>query len=225
MTARDLCPVIVDTREPAIDAGDHPDSVFQPRILGPCPRDTPFADRPRIALPTVRAKLDVGDYSVRGLEDVIALERKSGADLLATLFGEDTNALGECAPNVDRFRAELERAYAKRMALFAIVCEGSIGWLYTEAKRRRETYGKSFDPERALEMLDSFAVDLACPTLWCGSKGVAELRVGFILSRVWAQAIGGKAAKKAKARGYTAIPWLDALAGTKAETATEDAGT
>lgn len=208
--------VAVDTREPHESAGDHPDSVFRPRIFGAVKRGQPYADRERIAVPVVRAKLDCGDYSLPGLENVVALERKSGPDLLATLFGSGpVDSLGDARHNLDRFRAELERAYAARYQLFAIVAECSQSWLFTEAKQRFERYGKSFDPFAALAMLRSFAVDLACPTIWCGSKAMAELEVGLTLARVWSQATGGEKARDARRRGYMMIPWLGALEQTE----------
>ncbi len=204
---------VVDTREPHEEANDHPDAVFRPRVFAPGqPRVTPYADRPRLALPTIRAKLDVGDYSLPGLETRIAIERKSGPDLLGTLFGEETTALGERAAHLERFRAEIARAYVGRYELFAIVCEASVGWLFQEAARRRERYGKSFDPFAVLAILRSFEIDLACPTVWAGSKGLAELHVGETLARVWEQATGGPAAAKAEKRGHAA-PWLRALKG------------
>lgn len=206
--------LVKDTREPDPEANDHPDAVFRPCTFAPSiPRGTPYADRPRLEVPYLRAKLDVGDYSLPGLETVVALERKSGPDLLATLFGEaGTSALGEAKHNVDRFRAELERAYQARYQLFAIVCEASEGWLFAEAGRREQRYGRSFDPFAALALLRSFAVDLGVPTIWTGSKGLAELEVGSTLARVWSQATGGEKARDAKKRRYP-IPWLDALAG------------
>lgn len=205
-------PLIIaqDMREPHADAGDHPDAVFRPCIFPPnIPRDTPIADRTRVLCAIVRQKLDVGDYSLPGLTHAIALERKSGPDLLATLFGgEGVTALGEARKNQDRFRAELARA--RGYALFAIVCEASEGWLFTEARRRFERYGKSFDPFQALALLRSFAVDLGVPTIWTGTKGLAELEVGSTLARVWSQATGGEKARDARTRGMT-MPWLDVL--------------
>jgi hypothetical protein len=167
-------------------------------------------------VPTVRAKLDVGDYSLPGLEGMVALERKSGPDLLNTLFGENEDGLGEARHNIDRFRAELERAYAARYQLFAIVVEASTGWLFTEAQRRFDAYGKSFDPFAVLGILRGFAVDLGAPTIWCGSRGLAELEVGQTLARVWSQATGGTKARDAAKRGY-APPWLGVLEGGAAE--------
>ncbi len=215
---------VVDTREPHEEANDHPDAVFRPRVFAPGqPRDTPYADRLRLAVPVVRAKLDVGDYSLPGLETRIAIERKSGPDLLGTLFGDTTTALGERAAHLERFRAEIARAYVGRYELFAIVCEASVGWLFAEAARREErrqerllrglpAAARVFDPFAVLAILRSFEIDLACPTVWCGSKGLAELHVGETLARVWEQATGGPAAAKAEKRGH-AVPWLRALKG------------
>lgn len=185
--------------------------VFVPRTFAPgIPRGTPYADWPRVDVPTVRGNLDVGDYSLPGLEGMVALERKSGPDLLATLFGEVEDSVGAGRANRDRFRAELERAYAQHYQLFAIVTEVSTGWLFTEAARRFERYGKCFDPPNVLAILRSFAVDLGCPTIWAGSKGMAELEVGSTLARVWSQATSGEKARDARKRGYP-IPWIDAL--------------
>lgn len=204
--------VVQDTREPHEDAHDHPDSIFRPCVFAPgIPRDMPWQERPRVVVPIERHKLDVGDYSLPGLEGVVALERKSGPDLLATLFGDaGMNSVGDARRNLHRFRAELERAYAGHYQLFAIVCEASTLWLFAEARRRFERYGKSFDPFAALGILRSFAVDLACPTIWCGSKGLAELEVGSTLARVWSQATGGEKARDAVRRGYSP-PWLGAI--------------
>jgi len=204
--------IVKDTREPDEAAGDIPAAVFRPFVWGPHKRDTPYVDRPRIVLPHARVKLDVGDYSLPGLEARVAIERKSGPDLLSTLFGESMDSCGERAPNLERFRAELERAYNAHYELFAIVCEASPEWLWREARRRFELYGKGFDPCAVRGILRSFAVDLACPTIWAGSKGAAEEEVGATLARIWEQATGGAAGKKAVKRGY-AIPWLGALDG------------
>lgn len=204
--------IVQDTAEP-FEPHDRADAVFRPCVFAPgIPQGTPFADRPRVIVSIERKRLATGDYSLPGLEEVVALERKSGLDLLGTLFGEDPDsALGEARHRQDRFRAELERA--RGLKLFAIVCEASEGWLFTEARRRVERYGKSFDPFQVLAILRTFAVDLGAPTIWCGSTGLAELEVGSTLARVWSQATGGEKARDAKRRGY-ALPWLDALVST-----------
>ena len=59
-----------------------------------------------------RKKLDVGDYSIKGYEDRIAIERKSLGDLFGTL-----------GSGHKRFKAELNRAL--EYDYFAIVIDGS----------------------------------------------------------------------------------------------------
>lgn len=60
-----------------------------------------------------RVKLDVGDYSIKGLESEVAIERKSPSDLFATL------GVGH-----SRFKAELERA--QKLVYFAIVVDSPL---------------------------------------------------------------------------------------------------
>jgi DNA excision repair protein ERCC-4 len=60
-------------------------------------------------LPTVRETLDTGDYSVRGFEHLVAVERKSLNDLLACVGRER-----------DRFKRELQRLRAYRFRLLVI---------------------------------------------------------------------------------------------------------
>jgi len=61
----------------------------------------------------VTEKLDVGDYSIKGLQHKIAIERKSPIDLFGTL-----------GKGHERFKRELERA--KDHEFFAIVIEASF---------------------------------------------------------------------------------------------------
>lgn len=62
---------------------------------------------------TIRRALPAGDYSLEGLEESFAIERKSMADLVHTVL---------CAKR--RFRAELNKLRTYRFA--AIVVEGSV---------------------------------------------------------------------------------------------------
>ena len=61
---------------------------------------------------TVIKKLDVGDYSILGEEDKIAIERKNPADLFGTL-----------GKGHSRFKRELERA--QKLDFFAVVVEAT----------------------------------------------------------------------------------------------------
>lgn len=75
----------------------------------------PFVLRP---LGMMRGTLQTGDYSVRGLESVIAIERKSLSDLVSC-----------CAAERIRFEAELQRLLAYQTR--AVVVEAS--WQDLEA--------------------------------------------------------------------------------------------
>ena len=57
-------------------------------------------------------KLDVGDYSIEGMEDQVAIERKSASDLFGTL-----------GKNHKRFNREIDRA--KDYDYFAVVVEAN----------------------------------------------------------------------------------------------------
>ena len=60
-------------------------------------------------VPTERGTLDTGDYSVRGLEHLVAVERKSLPDLLGCVGRER-----------DRFKRELQRLRGYRFRLLVI---------------------------------------------------------------------------------------------------------
>ncbi len=84
----------------------------------------PFSGKPYAGTTVVRGSLQTGDYSVKGLENRVAVERKSLADLVACLGVER-----------ERFVRELERA--KGLDAFAVVCEGSWQELATGQYRSR----------------------------------------------------------------------------------------
>lgn len=63
-----------------------------------------------------RKKLDVGDYAIEGLEDVIMVERKTLGDLWGTLGNQK---------NYERFLREMERA--KDHKLKYLVVEATLG--------------------------------------------------------------------------------------------------
>lgn len=71
----------------------------------------------------VRKKLNVGDYTHEGFEDVYSVERKSLEDLARSVTGDDR----------DRFEAEIQRASG--LDEFAVVVEGSRGTLHNYASR------------------------------------------------------------------------------------------
>lgn len=90
-----------------------------------------------------------GDYAAVGFEGVAAIERKSLADLLGTLWGKTKLADGTEQPNLGRFAYELSKMAKMRLAYVAV--EGTredlgkrIAWREMECRkygmRQRITY-------------------------------------------------------------------------------------
>ena len=101
---------------------------------------------------TAPGTLAVGDYSLAGLEDKVAVERKSLPDLVMCLGRER-----------ERFERELARGAA--LDAFAVVCEGS--WL----ELSRGEYRSRLNPHAACQSVLAFA----------GSRGAAEYMTwGFL---------------------------------------------
>jgi ERCC4-type nuclease len=87
-----------------------------------------------------RGKLVTGDYSVRGLEHLVAIERKSIQDLIGCI-GRDR----------ERFKRELQRLHAYQYR--ALVVEGS--W----AQLERGEYRGKVSPQSAVGSLLAWAVE------------------------------------------------------------------
>ena len=92
-----------------------------PRLLVDTREQTPLTFE---HLPSAPAALQSGDYSVRGLEDVFAVERKSIADLVGSLKS-----------GRDRFMRELHRLRGFTFARLLVV--GTMQELYTMSQRGR----------------------------------------------------------------------------------------
>ena len=106
--------------------------------------------------------LSVGDYSLAGLEDKVAVERKSLPDLVACLGRER-----------ERFERELMRGAA--LDAFAVVCEGS--WL----ELARGEYRSQLNPHAACQSVLAFTARYRVPFLFAGTRGAAEYMTwGFL---------------------------------------------
>lgn len=106
--------------------------------------------------------LTVGDYSLAGLEDKVAVERKSLSDLVMCLGRER-----------ERFERELMRGAA--LDAFAVVCEGS--WL----ELARGEYRSQLNPHAACQSVLAFTARYRVPFLFAGSRGAAEYMTwGFL---------------------------------------------
>lgn len=115
----------------------------------------PFAGE-RYAADTVeRAALTVGDYSLAGLEDKVAVERKSLADLVQCLGRER-----------ERFERELARGSA--LDAFAVVVEAS----YLDLARGK--YRSRMQPHAACQSVAAFMGRYRVPFIFAGSRPAAE---------------------------------------------------
>lgn len=94
--------------------------------------------------------LNAGDYSIRGLEDRFALERKSVSDLVASLTS-----------GRERMVRELERL--RGFEFKAVAVEGTLEQI------ARHEYRSQTNPESILQTLAAWHVRYGCPVLWCGS--------------------------------------------------------
>ena len=106
--------------------------------------------------------LAVGDYSLRGLEDKVAVERKSLPDLVQCLGRER-----------ERFERELQRGAA--LDAFAVVVEGSWSDL------ANGNFRSQFNPHAACQSVLAFMARYRLPFLFAGSRPAAEYSVwGFL---------------------------------------------
>jgi hypothetical protein len=124
-------------------------------------RNSKSRGRRKIVVPVETNHLKSGDYSIGGLEDQVAIERKSKADLFGTLGG-----------GRERFVRELERLNAMKWACVIVESEWSGVLLeppthsnlppysvYQSVKAFQQRYPNvhwSFMPHRRMAMLDCF---------------------------------------------------------------------
>ncbi len=109
--------------------------------------------------PTVRRKLEAGDYSVDGLDALVAVERKSLKDFVSTVIHD-----------FPRFAAELEKL--SKLEAACVVVEADLDHVLR---------GLAADDCRgaAVESILGAAVHIGLrfgvPVFWCGSRQAARL--------------------------------------------------
>lgn len=113
---------------------------------------------------TATGTLDTGDYSLAGLEDKIAIERKSLPDFVACLGRER-----------ERFQRELQRAAA--LDAFAVVIEG------TWEQLARGQYRSRINPHAACQSVCAFTARLGTPFLFAGTRAAAEYLTHSLLKQ------------------------------------------
>ena len=96
-----------------------------------------------------------GDYSIKGYEHLIAIERKSIGDLIQSICQER-----------ERFERELERSM--KLDFFAIVAECSLGFI---AKGR---YASNMKPAAAIQSIITFQVRYGAQIVYADNRKYAE---------------------------------------------------
>jgi hypothetical protein len=127
------------------------------RVIVDSREQSPFSFRNEKYAGTVieSGTLDTGDYSLGGLTDRVAVERKSLPDLVSCLGRER-----------ERFEREMRRAAA--LDAFAVVIES------TWADLAGGTYRSQLNPHSACQSVLAFACRYRVPFLFAGSRAGAE---------------------------------------------------
>jgi DNA excision repair protein ERCC-4 len=126
------------------------------RVIIDSREQSPFAfQNEKYGVEKVVGTLTIGDYSLAGLEDNIAVERKSLPDLVLCLGRER-----------DRFERELQRGAA--LDAFCVVCESS--WL----DLAQGNYRSQLKPHSACQSVAAFMARYRVPFLFAGSRAAAE---------------------------------------------------
>ncbi len=108
---------------------------------------------------TVTKKLDYGDYSVEGLEDIVAIERKgSASELMSNLLTKDRA----------RFIKEVE--ILSKFPYSFIVCEFSLSDLKSSIKFIPKGKRKYFSFDKAIGSISSIMIKYKVPFIFAGKN-------------------------------------------------------
>ncbi len=124
----------------------------------------PFEFSPEVAV--VRATLRTGDYTLVGLEDDVAIERKGLNDLVNSVIHDRK-----------RFGAELRRLEVMRNR--AVVVEASVA----DIVNRR--YRSEAHPNAVLAATNGIFIHYRVPVFFWGIRPHARLLLEDLLRRIW----------------------------------------
>ena len=115
--------------------------------------------------PTEAAALSYGDYSLKGFQDRIAVERKSLNDLIGCLTGSD------------RTLFEKELARAGSFERFCVVVEANLQDISGKC------YRSVMEPHAVIQSVMAFYIRYGIPFLFCGDRGGAEYMTYWIIQK------------------------------------------
>lgn len=110
------------------------------------------------------ATLYTADYSLKGLEDKIGIERKTLDDLAGTLTA-----------GRERFQRECERG--RGLDYFALVIEASM------EDARQHNYRSKMTPQSLLQTLAAYSIRYGLHVHWCGSRAGGEYTTYSLLQK------------------------------------------
>ncbi len=111
-----------------------------------------------------RATLRAGDYSIKGMEERLAIERKSLPDLVNSVIGDRTRFLAKCKSLATRKRK-------------AIIVEASLAQV-------KSSYPESMaHPNAVVGTLTALQERWGIQVVWCDTAALAEETAAHILSK------------------------------------------
>ena len=152
------CPftIIIDSREQ------------RPWLFASIKGDAKYGHK-RIEIPTEWGTLKQGDYSIKGMETIVAIERKSLAD-----------AFGSCGQGRGRFQREHERL--SRLAFAAVIIESD--W---DTIRRAPPPHTLLKPKVVFRTALSWSVRYGVQWWAMPGREIAELTCFRLLEKFWEQ--------------------------------------
>lgn len=120
----------------------------------------------------VETRLETGDYSRQGFEDVFAVERKT-LDDLATSLGTDR----------ERFEAEVKRA--QDLEEFVVVIEAAADEVYSYADRSNcPSYYSDIHPNSVIATVEQWPEKYGTLSFeWCGDRDAAMEQTLYYLDK------------------------------------------
>lgn len=116
--------------------------------------------------PFVTKKLDIGDYSIEGLEEIVAVERKSLADFMNTITR-------------GRARFHVELGKMKRLRAKCVVVESTLRDVLDEK------YKSGLPASNVLGTVMSINIDFGIPVFFCSDRQAAIVFVEKYLEKCW----------------------------------------
>ncbi|MGO8822061.1 MAG: ERCC4 domain-containing protein [Desulfomonilaceae bacterium] len=135
-------------------------------IISKDTRERDFGWDPYIEAPVEIRTLKTGDYSVKGYEDRISIERKELNDLIGCL-----------TKGRDRFIRELERA--RDLEYFAVLVEAHYSDLV------HGNYVSRLHPNSAIESISAWEIRFGHPFLFCGNQELAARKCESLLKKFY----------------------------------------